>query len=190
MRILRVITEGPEHVVDSLESFILDKVLRPHLGAALRVHSAGRAAGPASSARSRLIEGRRVVLVLNTGTLSFKKIRRQMAILEDLLGMAAYRDRWRIVLMRPHVTILFFHDLEILRQLTGRAPTDEELTRAQAQPQEVLAEMLGVPPEDLFAELRRRLDSVDLRSLAAQPQVRAILDFQAPPRPESYLVSP
>ncbi|WP_224367722.1 hypothetical protein [Hyalangium versicolor] len=185
MRILRVITEG------QLEGLVLERLLKPHLGEAVRVRvSEGGGAAPVSAARSRLADGLRVALVLNTGTLNFKKIRKEMALLEDLLGMAAWRDRWKIVLLRPSVEIVFFHDLEVLRQLVGRAATPEELTRAQAHPKEVLAEMLGVPPTELLPVLRQRLDSVDLRPLASQPQIQALLDFHAPPRPESWLVSP
>lgn len=185
MRILRIITEG------ALEAFILERLLSPHLGEAVRVYiREGGGAAPVSSARSRLADGLRVALVLNTGTLSFGKIRNRMARLEDLLGMVAFRDRWKIVLLRPEVEILFFHDLEILRQLVGREATEEELTRAQAHPKQVLAELLGVQPKDLLPELRQRLDSIDLRPLAAHPQIRALLEFHAPRRPETWLISP
>jgi hypothetical protein len=185
VKILRIVTEG------DLEAFILERVLRPHLGAAIRMYiRKGGGAAPVSSARSRLADGLRVALVLNSGTLSFGKIRNRMALLESLLGMVAFRDRWKIVLWRPEVEILFFHDLEILRQLVGREATQEELMRAQAQPKQVLAELLGVQPKDLLPELRQRLDSIDLRPLAAHPQIRALLEFQAPTRPETWLISP
>jgi hypothetical protein len=185
LRTLRVITEG------QLEGLVLEKLLKPHLGDAVRVRvSDGGGAAPVSTAHSRLVDGLRVALVLNTGTLNYGKIRTRMARLEYMLSMAAWRDRWKIVLLRPSVEILFFHDPEILRQLVGRTAKQEEMARAQEHPKEVLAGMLGVPPNDLLPVLRQRLDSVDLRPLATHPQIRALLDFHAPARPESWLISP
>jgi hypothetical protein len=187
LRRLRIVTRG------ALEAFVLDKLLRPHLGEAVRVRftgDGGGEAGPISSARSDLVDGLRVALVLNTGTLDFRKIRSRMARLEYMLGMAAWRDRWKIVLMRPEVEILFFQNAEVLRQLTGRTATPEEMERAQAHPKEVLAEMLGAPPNELLPALQQRLDAVDLRPLASQPQIRALLDFHARPPPEAWLISP
>ncbi|MDY7232075.1 hypothetical protein [Hyalangium rubrum] len=185
MRILRVVTEG------ECEAAILEHLLKPHLGESLRVSvSPGGGAAPVSSARSKLADGLRVALVLNTGTLNFGKIRTRMARLENLMGMVAYRDRWKIVLFRPELEIVFFHEPELLRQLVGRAVTLEELERAQAHPKQVLTELLNVQPEDFLPELRRRLDSIDLRPLASHPQIRALLDFHAPLRPETWLISP
>jgi len=185
LRRLRIVTRSP------LEAFVLDKLLRPHLGEAVRVRFTNdRGAGPTSSARSALVDGLRVALVLNTDTLSFRKIRTRMARLEHMLGMAAWRDRWKIVLMRPEIEILFFQNPEVLRQLTGRHATPEELERAQAHPKEVLAEMLEVPPSELLPALQQRLDAVDLRPLASLPQIRALLDFHARPPPEAWLISP
>jgi hypothetical protein len=174
-----------------LEAFVLDALLRPHLGDAVRVRfSNDGGAGPVSWARSYLVDGLRVALVLNTDTLDFRKIRTRMARMEYMMGMAAWRDRWKIVLMRPEIEILFFQNPEVLRQLTGRHATPEEMERAQAHPQEVLAEMLGVPPNELLPTLRERLAAVDLRPLGSLPQIRALLDFHARPPPEAWLISP
>ncbi|HLM44182.1 MAG TPA: hypothetical protein VK458_09950 [Myxococcaceae bacterium] len=94
-----------------------------------------------------------------------------------LLISAGCADMWKLVLMAPETEVLLFQDRGVLRQLLGREPTEEELTRGQTEPRHVLEQALGFKWQALDNELCRRLERVDVSPLAEHPSVQQVREF-------------
>lgn len=154
---------------------VFRKLLEPEFGPELRVAAENHVEGSVAAARSKLLRRKYVVaLVTDTKPEELRQTHRSMVYL--LIG-AGCADLWKLVLMVPQTEVLLFQDRGVLRQLLGREPTEEELTRGQTEPRRVLEEALGLEWLALDEELCRRLESVDLSPLAEHPSVRQVREF-------------
>jgi hypothetical protein len=154
---------------------VFRKLLVPEFGSELRVATEDDAGESVAAARSKLLRRKYVVaLVTDTKPEELRQTHRSMVYL--LIG-AGCADLWKLVLMVPETEVLLFQDRGVLRQLLGREPTEEELTRGQTEPRRVLEEALGFEWMALDKELCRRLEGVDVSPLAEHPSVQQVREF-------------
>jgi len=154
---------------------VFRKLLEPEFGPELRVSSDPSDGGVIMSARSKLLR-RKYVVALVTDTKP-EEIRETHRSVVYLLISAGCADMWKLVLLAPETEVLLFQDRGVLRQLLGREPMEEEMTRGQTEPRNVLEEALGLEWQALDNELCRRLESVDVSPLAQHPAVQKVRDF-------------
>jgi hypothetical protein len=156
---------------------LLCKLLGPELSTKVRVYADRIWSDTISGARTSVLLGKPVALVLDAGSRKRLKIAQRRSFLKFALGLVGPSFMWRVILVKPEIPRLYFRDLGVLRQLVGRDVSAEQLARARTQPRQVLAELFGVSMEDLDAELSKRLESVDVSPLAQFPSVRRLRSF-------------
>ncbi len=150
-------------------------LLEPEFGPEFRVFDENSAGTSVMAAKSMLLRRKYVVaLVTDTKPEEIRQTHRSMVYLLISAGCA---DLWKLVLMVPETEVLLFQDWGVLRQLLGREPREEELTRGQTEPRRVLEEALGFEGYALDQELCRRLESVDVSPLAEHPSVQQVREF-------------
>lgn len=156
---------------------LLRQLLGPEISSRLRLEAVAVWSDCVAAARSRLAEGHPVALVLDAGSRKASEVAKHRDFLQFALALSAPRILWRVILVRPELPRLYFREPDVLRQLVGHEPTEEQLARARSQPRLVLAELLGVSPPELDAELCRRLETVDVSPLAERPSLRRLRRF-------------
>lgn len=156
---------------------LLLQLLGPEISSRLRIDVAEVWSDAVSASRSRVSEGHPVALVLDAGSRKALAVAKHRDFLHFALALMAPSVMWRVILVKPEIPRLYFREPSVLRQLVGRDPTEELLTRARAKPRLVLAELIGVPLPKLDAELCRRLETVDVSPLAQRPSMRRLRKF-------------
>ena len=160
-------------------ALVLRKLLEPEFGPELRVLGTDVFSESVSLARS-VLSNRKAIVALVAGTRSteLQKIRELHRFLVYALVQIECPDLWKVVLVVPDTEVMLFQDRNVLRQVLGREPTDEELTRGQTEPVQLLEEVLGLKNNILRdEELCRRLASVDVSCLAEHPVVQQVRRF-------------
>jgi hypothetical protein len=159
-------------------ALVFRKLLEPELGRDLRVLGTDVFSESVSLARSVLSNRKAIVaLVVGTRSAEHQEVRELHRFLVYALVQIECPDLWKIVLVVPEAEVLLFQEQGILRQVLGREPTEEELTRGRAEPLRVLEEIFGLREVLLDEELCRRLEKVDVSSLAAHPAVEQVRRF-------------
>jgi hypothetical protein len=154
---------------------VFRKLLEPEFGRELRVVDSDCVGSSVSLARSILLNRKSVVaLVTEAKPDELRQTHRSIAYL--LLSVAC-ADLWKFVLLVPETEVLLFQDRGVLRQVLGREPTEEELTRGRSEPRRTLEELLGLKRLALDGELGRRLEAVDVSPLAEHPAVQQVRQF-------------
>ena len=157
---------------------VFRKLLEPEFEGALRVLGTDVFSESVSLARS-VLSNRKAIVALVAGTQSaeLQKIRELHRFLVYALVQIECPDLWKVVLVVPDAEVLLFQDRGVLRQVLGREPTEEELTRGRCDPVPVLEELFGLKRRPLDKELCRRLEKVDVSSLAEHPAVQQVRQF-------------
>ncbi|PTL79946.1 hypothetical protein [Vitiosangium sp. GDMCC 1.1324] len=154
---------------------VFRKLLEPEFGRELRVLESDHAGDGVSLARSILLNRKSIVALVADA--KPEEVRETHRSIVYLLISVACADLWKITLMVPQMEVLLFLDRGVLRQVLGREPTEEELTRGRTEPRRVLEEQLGLQKWELDEELCRRLETVDVSSLAEHPAVQQVRQF-------------
>jgi hypothetical protein len=156
-------------------ALVFRKLLEPELGPELRVFDAYSAGSSVSLARSILLNRKSVVaLVTDSKPDELRQMHRSIAYLLISVDCA---DMWKFVLLVPETEVLLFQDQGVLRQLLGREPREEELTRGRTRPRRTLEQLLRFKGSALDEELCRRLETVDVSPLSEHPAVRQVRQF-------------
>ncbi len=156
---------------------LLCKVLGPQISEKLRIDASEVWSDCVSGARSRVGEGHPVALVLDAGSRRPLKVAKHRNFLKFALMLVSADFMWRVILVKPEIPRLYFRVPSVLHQLVGHEPTEAQLLRARSKPRLVLAELLGVPPSRLDAELCARLETLDVSPLAQLPSMRRLRRF-------------
>lgn len=156
-------------------ALVFKKLLEPEFGRELRVLDARHMGDAVSLARSVLRNRKSIVAVV--GEAKPEELRMTHRYLVFLLINVESADQWKISLVVPQTELLLFLDRGVLRQVLGREPTEEERVRGQTDPRRFLEEQLGLEGWDLDEELYRRLEPVDVSSLADHPAVQQVREF-------------
>jgi hypothetical protein len=156
-------------------ALVFKKLLEPEFGRELRVLDVDHMGDAASLARSILLNRKSIVAVV--GEAAQEELRMMHRHLVFLLINVECADLWKIHLVVPQTEGLLFLDRGMVRQVLGREPTEEEMLRGRTEPRRVLEEQLGLERRQLDAELHRRLESVDVSSLADHPAVQQVREF-------------
>ncbi|WP_257457499.1 hypothetical protein [Archangium lipolyticum] len=159
-------------------ALVFRKLLEPEFGPELRVLETDVFSESVSLARS-VLGNRKAIVALVAGTRSAErqKIRELYRFLIYALVQIDYPDLWKVVLVVPDAEVLLFQEPSVLRQVLGREPTEEEVTRGRAEPLLVLEELLGLEKLRLDEELCRRLETVDVSPLAGHTAVQQVRQF-------------
>ena len=159
-------------------ALVFRRLLEPEFGREIRVLETNFPSESVSLARSVLGNRKAIVaLVAGARSVEHKEIREMHRFLVYALVQMACVDLWKIVLMVPDTEVMLFQDRGVLRQVLGREPTEEELTRGQTEPVRVLEEIFGLKKILLDKELHRRLEKVDVSPLAEHPAVQQVRQF-------------
>ena len=165
-----VITEGESD--QALVEFVLRKVAPE---ADVRVRSAGGRSSAVSLARSHLVSKQeRLLLLLDADTTNAERLAEQKMILEDSLASVADRSKFDVILAQPELEAVLFADRQIVHRLTGREPSDEQMTRGKYQPKGALQEIAGSRP--LITQRLARLQDADVRKIAEQPPLPELVN--------------
>nr|AYM52399.1 hypothetical protein [Cystobacter sp.] len=156
-------------------ALVFRKLLEPEFGRELRVLESEYVGSSVSLARSILLNRKSIVAVVTDA--KPEELRQTHRSIVYLLISVACADLWKVSLLVPETEVLLFQEQEVLRQVLGREPTEEEVTRGQTEPRRVLEERLGLERRALDEELCRRLETVDVSSLAGQPAVQQVRQF-------------
>ncbi|MCY1073839.1 hypothetical protein [Archangium lansingense] len=159
-------------------ALVLRKLLEPEFGPELRVLGTDFFSESVSLARSVLSNRKAIVaLVADTRSTELQRIRELHRFLVYALVQIECPDLWKVVLVVPDTEILLFQNRDVLRQVLGREPTEEEWTRGQTEPLRVLEEVFGLKEIRLDKELCRRLETVDVSCLSEHPAVQQVRQF-------------
>lgn len=156
-------------------ALVFKKLLEPEFGRELRVLDVDHMGEAASLARSILSNRKAIVAVVGEATQEELRILHRHLVF--LLINVECADLWKISMIVPQTEVLLFLDREVLRQVLGREPTEEELVRGRTEPRRVLEEQLGLERWDLDEELCRRLERVDVSALAEHPAAQQVREF-------------
>ncbi|MFY0526243.1 hypothetical protein ACN28I_24945 [Archangium gephyra] len=161
-----------------VNALVLRKLLEPEFGPELRVLGTDVFSESVSLARS-VLSNRKAIVALVAGTRSaeLQKIRELHRFLVYALVQVDYTDLWKVVLVVPDAEVMLFQDRNVLRQVLGREPTEEEWTRGQTEPLRVLEAVFGLERIPLDEELCRRLEPVDVSCLAGHFVVQQVREF-------------
>ncbi|AKI99975.1 hypothetical protein ATI61_104607 [Archangium gephyra] len=161
-----------------VNALVLRKLLEPEFGRELRVLGTDYFSESVSLARSVLSNRKAIVaLVVDTRSTELQRLRELHRFLVYALVQIESPDLWKVVLVVPDTETLLFQDRNVLRQVLGREPTEEEWTRGQSEPLRVLEEVFGLKEIRLDKELCRRLEPVDVSCLAGHFVVRQVREF-------------
>lgn len=160
-------------------ALVLRKLLEPEFGPELRVLGTDVFSESVCLARS-VLGNRKAIVALVAGTRSAElhKIRELHRFLVYALVQVEDTDLWKVVLVVPEAEVMLFQDRNVLRQVLGREPTEEEWTRGQSEPLQVLKAVFGLENNILLdEELCRRLETVDVSCLAGHSVVQQVRQF-------------
>ena len=89
----------------------------------------------------------RVLLFLDADSLDGEVVEQKKdVVLKMLRRVSLSDDEFKIIFFQPSMEVVLFQDASILKELTGREPSDTQLRLGQYQPRQVLAELMGTEP--------------------------------------------
>jgi hypothetical protein len=105
----------------------------------------------------------RVLLLLDADSLDSEIMEQKKEVALSMLRRVSLSDdEFKIIFFQPSMEVVLFQDASILKELTGREPSDTQLRLGQYQPRQVLRELMGTEslsgqhiPQRVFEKLRQ-----------------------------------
>jgi hypothetical protein len=171
MRQVYIVTEHPQN------GLLLKRLLSGQFGEQLFFLRAESAYDAESRASSILASKRQpVVLILDAKTHDAEMIQERLQDLNFLMRMAAAGTPFKVLLVEPDLSVLFFQDREMLESLVAKPLTDLEWRLAQQSP-ELFLEMLPGGKTGFWEARLRDLTEEQVRVLGQHSVVQGVREF-------------
>lgn len=161
---------------------LIESLLARHFGRRareIRVWAAGDKYNAWTGACALLPKkGLPTAIIVDADTIDDDLTEEQLGNLKYLLGTAAHKSMWLLVLAKPEVEAVFFSNHALLERATGKKVSELDVARAALGPRAALQKLLPKPRSGHGAkQMVKKLSESDVQYVLSSEAFRPLIEF-------------